>query len=556
MKQGLLAGWFTAILVSAPMVAAEVAGGARSDREVPANTTVRTRLGTIVGKSENDIQIFRGIPYAKPPVGELRFRAPQPHGPWSGTLDATRPGNRPMQPNIPGIGMGSSTATYSEDCLVLDIYTPEADGRARPVLFWIHGGAYYIGSGNDHDGSILAAQGDVVVVTVNYRLGVFGFLDLSRYDEALAGSASNGFRDQILALTWVRDNIADYGGDPNNVTIFGVSAGGASVNALLAAPSADGLYHRAIAHSGLGVTNAPPPLASASILAEFLNVDERELLPLIKQLPAEELLAAQLASGIRVDASVDGVVVTRDTYQAIAERGARGVPYIAGSTRDEATVFTSAAPEGSIFDPLIAVEGTTTFLGAKTFDLLRSGVEPADYVAALRDAYPDDSDKTLYQRVWTEMFRRAAIRTSEAVTAAGSKGWLYRFDLPSSVDGGTLGAYHGSDVAFTFNDFADPSIPHRPFLYDPNDPVVLELAERWSNTVAAFARTGDPNGAGLPRWSPYSADTREVLILDATSRIEQDPDAQLRKRWGDERANGRHTAQAPGPGSSFEKRLR
>jgi para-nitrobenzyl esterase len=539
--RGFLAGLFTAVLVSGPVVAADVVDSACTEQGVPAMTTIATRLGAVVGKAENDIQIFRGIPYAKSPVGERRFRAPEPHGPWSGTLDATQPGNRAMQPQIPG--RGSSAATYSEDCLAVDIYTPAADGRARPVLFRIHGGAYYIGSGHDHDGSILAAQGDVVVVTVNYRLGVFGFLDLSKYDEALAGSVSNGFRDQILALTWVRDNIADYGGDPNNVTIFGGSAGGASVNALLAAPSADGLYHRAIAHSGLGVTNSPPPLASASILAEYLKVDESKLLARIKQLPAEELLAAQLASGIKVDASVDGVVVTRDTYQAIAERGARGVPYIAGSTRDvpylagstrdEATMFTAYAPEGSIFDPMIAVQGTTTWLGAKTFDLLRTGVGPAEYVAALRGAYPFDTDKKLYERVWNEMFRRAAIRTGEAVTAAGSSGWLYRFDLPSSVNGGTLGAYHVSDVAFTFNDFARPSIPHQAFLYDPKDPVVLKLAEQWLNTVLAFARTGNPNGAGLPLWSPYSADKREVLILDAVSRIEQDPDAQLRKRWGD-----------------------
>ena len=529
-QRGFLAGLLTAILVSVPVVAV---GGARQEQEqeAPAMTTITTRLGTIVGKLENGIQIYRGVPYAEPPVGERRFKAPELRGPWSGTLDATRPGNRAMQPKIPGLG--SSSATYSEDCLVVDIYTPAADGRARPVLFWIHGGAYYIGSGNEHDGSILAAQGDVVIVTVNYRLGVFGFLDLSKYDDALAGSVSNGFRDQILALTWVRDNIKDYGGDPNNVTIFGVSAGGASVNALLAAPSADGLYHRAISQSGLGVTNSPPPLASASILAGYLKVDESELLTLIKQLPAEELLAAQLASGIRVDASVDGVVVTRNTYQAIAERGARGVPYIAGSSRDEATVFTSYAPEGSIFDPMIAVQGTTTWLGAKTFDLLRTGVEPAGYVAALRGAYPFDTSKKLYERVWNEMFRRSAIRTSEAVTAAGSIGWLYRFDLPSSGNGGALGAYHGSDVAFTFNDFARPSIPHRPFLYDPQDPVVLKLAEQWSNTVLAFARTGSPNGAGLPRWSSYSADKREVLILDAVSRIELDPDATLRKRWGD-----------------------
>ena len=359
-------------------------------------TPLTTRLGTIVGKSENDIQSFQGIPYAKPPVGERRFRAPEPHGPWSGTLDATRLGNRAMQPETP-VSPPSAEA-FSEDCLSVDIYTPAADGRARPVLFWIHGGAYYIGSGNDHDGSVLAAQGDVVVVTVNYRLGVFGFLDLSKYDDDLAGSASNGLRDPILALTWVRDNIADYGGDPNNVTIFGVSSGGGSVNALLAAPSADG---------------------------------------------------------------------------------------------------------------------------------------PGEYLAALQDAYPDDTGKTLTERVWTEMFRRAAIRTSEAVTAAGSSGWLYRFDLPSSVMDGALGATHGCEVPFTFNYYARPETSRIAFFHDPKDPVVRQLAEQWSNTVLAFARTGDPNGAGLPHWSPYSADRRGVLILDAASRIEQDPDSELRKRWGD-----------------------
>ena len=530
-KRGFLAGLFTAILASGPVIAAEVAGSARPEQGDPTVTTITTRLGTIAGKSENGIQHFLGIPYAKPPVGERRFRAPELHGPWSGTLDGTRLGNRAMQPVNPA-GPPSAEA-YSEDCLTINIYTPAADNRTRPVLFWIHGGAYYIGSGNDHDGSILAAQGDVVVVTVNYRLGVFGFVDLSKYDETLAGSASNGFRDQILALTWVRDNIADYGGDPNNVTIFGESAGGGSVNAILAAPSADGLYHRAIAHSGLAVTNAPPLLASASKLAAHLKVNESELLSHLKQLSAEDLLAAQLASGIKVDASFDGVVVTRDTYQAIAERGKRGVPYIAGSTRDEGTIFTALSPEGTTFDPMIAVEGTTTWLGAKTFGLLRAGADPGEYVTALQDAYPDETDKTRYERVWTEMFRRAAILTSEAVTAAGSSGWLYRFDLPSSFMGGTLGAPHGSEVAFTFNYYARPELMLNPW-YDSNDPAVRQLAERWSNTVLNFARTGDPNGAGLPHWPPYSADHRAVLILDATSRIEQDPDRELRKRWGDE----------------------
>jgi len=487
-------------------------------------TRVSTQLGAIVGKAENDIQVFLGIPYAKPPVGDRRFRAPEPHGPWSDTLDATTMGNRAMQPATP-VTPATAVPT-SEDCLFLNIYTPAADGKARPVLFWIHGGAYYIGSGNDHDGSVLAAQGDVVVVSVSYRLGVFGFLDLSKYDPALAGSASNGFRDQILALNWVRDNIADYGGDPNNVTIFGCSAGGASVNALLAAPSADGLYHRAIAHSGPAIIDAPTP--QASTLATHLQVGEDALLAHLKKLSAEALLAAQLESGIDMSAgaSIDGVVVTRDTYQAIAEHGARGVPYMSGSNRDEGTMFTSFAPEGTPFDPMLAVQM------AIPYGLLRTGTDPAAYLAALKAAYPDATDKALYERVWTESFRRPAVRTAEAVCAAGASSWLYRFDLPSSIPDGALGAPHGCEVAFTFNDFARPEILLNP-IHDASDRVVLKLAERWSNTIIKFARTGDPNGAGLPHWPPYTLDRREVMLLDAISRVEQDPDRALHKRWGD-----------------------
>ena len=146
-------------------------------------------------------------------------------------------------------------------------------------------------------------------------------------------------------------------------------------------------------------------------------------------------------------------------------------------------------------------------------------------LAALQDAFPDDTGKTLYEQVYTEMFRRAAIRTSEAVSAAGSSGWLYRFDLPTSVMDGALGATHGCEVAFTFNDYAHPETARITFFHDPKDAVVRQLAEKWSNTVLAFARTGDPNGAGLPHWSPYSADSRGVLILDTVSRIEQNPDA-------------------------------
>ena len=261
-------------------------------------------------------------------------------------------------------------------------------------------------------------------------------------------------------------------------------------------------------------------MPSASTLAAHLQMDNDDLLAHLLALSAEKLLALQLESGIDMSAgaSIDGVVVTRNTYQAIAERGARGVPYISGSNRDEGTMFTSFAPEGTPFDPMLAVQM------AIPYGLLREGTDPEAYLAALREAYPDAADKALYERVWTESFRRPAIRTAEAITAAGGRGWVYRFDLPP--------APHGCEVAFTFNDFARPEILLNP-IHDHNDPVVCQLAQLWSNTVLAFARTGEPNGAGLPHWSPYSAEQREVLVLDATPRIELDPDRELHERWGD-----------------------
>ena len=484
-------------------------------------TTITTRLGKVTGRSERGTEQFLGIPFAKPPVAGLRFRVPVPHGPWTSTLDATRLGNRAMQTELPDLlqtGRNRAADAMSEDCLVLNIYTPAADGRARPVLFWIHGGGYTIGSANDYDGTVLARQGDVVVVAVNYRLGLFGYLDLSAYGADFAGSASNGFRDQILALEWVRDNIGDYGGDPGNVTIFGESAGGGSVNAILAAPSADGLYHRAIAHSGSAMTTPPPAVAPA--LAGHLKVAEDSLLQRLQDMPAADLLALQVDSGIAGGTGVDGTVLTRDTYQAIAEHGAGGVPYMAGYNANEGTLFTAIDANEDTFAP------ATHFIAAMTCD----GADPTEYLATQRAVHPEADAKALYELMWTDMFRRASMRTCEAATAAGPGGWLYRFDMPSTILEARLGATHASEIAFTFNAYAEPDSPALKF-HDGNDPAVRHLAEDWSNTVIAFARTGDPNGAGLPTWSPYSSAAQSALVLDAEPRIEANPDSAARALW-------------------------
>jgi para-nitrobenzyl esterase len=477
--------------------------------------TLDSRIGTVAGISGQGVKQFRGIRYAKPPTGDRRFMAPVAAGHLgSGTYDATKFSNRCPQP---AGGLGAEGGANDEDCLFLNITTPASNGKDRPVLFWIHGGAFTQGSANDYDASVLARQGDVVVVTINYRLGLLGFADLSSLGEDFVGSAGNGFRDQILALEWVRDSISDYGGDPDNVTIFGESAGGHSVHSLLASPSADGLYHKAIAHSP-GTANLPAQDQVPAISAQ-LGLADDALLDKLRSMSDNEML--QLQGAVDTNGGrIDGTVVTRSTNDAIIARGAAGVPLIAGTNHDEGTLFTMLIPP-----PMWGL------LGNGLARSITSGSDPAAYLQALKSNYPEDSDKQNHERIWVDMFRHSAIGSTQRATQAGPGGWLYRFDLPSTVPmgGQELGATHAAEIAFTFNSFAGGSAPLN--LYDADDPVAKDLAQRWSSTIIAFAKTGDPNGAGLPTWSRYSATNRQTLVLDANPRIETNLDKTQMKLW-------------------------
>jgi para-nitrobenzyl esterase len=381
-------------------------------------TMKNTRLGKIEGKTIGNVQVFFGIRFGQAPVGPLRFKQALAAGPLTDEnsdeiYDATRPRNCAMQPPLLDFFKAHSRRvntepTYDEDCLFLNIYTPAADGNKRPVLFWIHGGSFTTGSGYEYDGRVLTEQGDVVVVTVNYRLGLLGFLDLSEFGDDYLGSASNGIADQILALEWVRDNIADYGGDSGNVTVFGESAGAASVNGLIAAPRADELYHRAIAHSGSAAATPPPSMAAT--VATHLQIEFAELPTKLASMSAQEIIDIQIASGTGGVLSVDGTVITRGTAEAMGDRGSQGVPYIAGSNANEGTLFTFVMPGD---------DTTYEQFGAAIATMALDGADPTAYLAALKAQYPEMSVQARYEQVWTDFLRRASINLAEAASAAG-----------------------------------------------------------------------------------------------------------------------------------------
>ena len=467
--------------------------------------------GTVLGKLSGGATAFLGLPFAAPPVGDLRWMPPQPVQPTDDSLDATIHADRCYQPPYPEIlGDVPSPGALSEDCLYLNVHTPAVAGKRRPVMFWIHGGAYLQGSANDFDGSVLAAENDVVVVCVNYRLGIFGYLDLSRFGPAFAGSANLGCQDQIAALRWVKDNIHAFGGDPDNVTVFGESAGGGSVMALLAAPAAEGLFHKAIALSPGPVNYAPHD--GIKRLTEFLEIGEDRLLDKLRSMSGQELSELQLLAGLIPAASVDGEVVTRRTHQAVAEAPGIDIPLILGTTKDE----------GTLLAPFMDYQAALAVLPREVVLC----EETAEYIESLEGSI--GSREEVLEQIVFDMFRSNVLRVAEH---SGDGVWVYRFDVPTIVNDGALGATHGSTTPFIFNAYG-AELDMLCKFHDPSDGDVRGLSRSWSAMLARFARTGDPNGEGWPDWPTYKTPFRSCLIVDRQLRIEADPDREQRRWYG------------------------
>ncbi len=502
-----------------------------------ATPVVETEAGKVQGLEDDGVDAYLGIRYASPPVGDLRFQPPIPADEWQGIADATGHGAPCMQlytpsgPNtteltrqIQGIfPTGTEEKIDNEDCLFLNVWTPDASSGSRPVMVWFHGGGYAYGSGSwpAYDGRNLAEKGDVVVVTVNHRLNAFGYLNLAEaFGDEFDASGNVGNLDLVRSLEWVRDNIANFGGDPNNVTIMGESGGGSKVSHLMAMPLADGLFHKAIVQSGPGVTSGKPEEA-AEYAAKILEAAGIETVEQLQAYPAEDLLlavrrATPAGSGFGRGPSLgpiaDGTILPRDPFLPAAPEQSRDVPLMIGYNKDEMTLFLASQPWfGRIDDAQL--DGMAAMMG--------DGAKEA--VAAYRAMYPDYSPTHIASAAMGGRFVRGTyILADQQSRTAEAPVYVYRLTWETPVAGGLLKSPHTLDIPLMFDNAEESAA-----LVGTGEDAAT-MAEMMSDAWIAFAKTGTPSSALLPEWTPYTADSRMVMELDVEPRMVDDPEASIR----------------------------
>jgi para-nitrobenzyl esterase len=466
-----------------------------------ANGSVRVDGGLISGNEVDGVRSYKGIPFAAPPTGDLRWKAPQPLVPWQGVRECTSFGPQcPQAPYPEGSMFYSPPQKQSEDCLYLNVWTTAKANEKRPVMVWIHGGALTRGAGStrSYDGTAFAKKG-VVLVTINYRLGPLGYLahpELTA-ESSQHSSGNYGVLDQIAALKWVKKNINAFGGDPNRVTIFGESAGSWSVNVLVGTPLAKGLFQRAIGESG-ATFNRQVPLAEAekngAAFAKALGADS---LKAMRAVPAEKIIEVfnndSEGRKFRTQPNVDGWVLPDEIRNLFAQGKQNDVPVIVGSNANEMTTLTTPALVPKTLDEyhkrIAAQFGEMT----KEFDVAYPVKSEADIASAFLGSLRDTTF-TLGMRTWARQ------------TATGrSKAYLYFFShVPPNPNSNYLGAYHAAEIVYVFNNLNKANA-----LLTETD---AKLAETMSSYWVNFATTGDPNGKGLPQWAPY--DPKDEPYLD------------------------------------------
>lgn len=470
---------------------------------------IRTTAGAFQGTMEDGVRVFRGIRYGR----AERFRAPT-SVPAPAEMQAANQFG-PVSPQS-----GSRYGPQSEDCLFLNIWTADARPAARkPVMLYIHGGAYSGGSVTDplNDGQALAARGDVVVVTVNHRLNAFGYLYLARLDPRFPDSGNCGQLDLILALRWVRDNIAAFGGDPNKVMVFGQSGGGAKIATMMGMPAAKGLFHRAATMSGQQVTASGPLNATARARAYLgkLGVKEGDLGALLT-MPQEKLiegLAATdpvLGGGVYFGPVLDMKWLTRHPFWPDANPQSNQIPMILGNTHDETRAF--IAPDSARMRDL-----DWDNIAERIAPELRIDILPEWVVSEYRAKFPGwTPEQVFYDATTAGRSWRGQVIEAEERAKAGAPGWVYQLDFGSHTDP-RRGAFHSLDIALVFGTLGAEGSQ------TGTAADARAVSKAMQDSFVAFTHAGDPNHAGLPRWPRYGLDKRATMLFDVRSRIQNDP---------------------------------
>jgi para-nitrobenzyl esterase len=480
-----------------------------------------TASGRVRGTANAGINVFKGIPYGGPTNGRNRFMPPVKPLPWTGVRDALSYG--PTAPQAIGRAR-RGVPPEGEDCLVLNVYTPALGSGTRPVMVWLHGGGFSYGTGSDAilEGSNLARSGDVVVVTINHRLNVFGYTFLGEAGGSeFAQSGAAGMLDIVAALEWVRDNIDRFGGDPNLVTIFGQSGGGRKVATLMGMPAAKGLFHRAVIESGavLRLVEKADAVRTTDMLMAQLGLAKGQVrqlqdVPMVRLLEAYNAISAQVPvrePGQTANSpTVDGTAIPAHPWHPGAPAPSAHIPLMIGWARTEETLYDRPTPETLALDEA----------GLRKRAATRLGEDPARVIAAFREAHPGATPWDLWILIATDHPRGTYSRETARRKAAqgGAPAYLYRFDWETPEGGGHMRSPHTVEIPFVFSNIAiaGPLISKMREAYS--------LAEKVSGSWVAFARTGDPNVAGLPKWPAYGAARRDTMLFNNASRVEQDPD--------------------------------